>query len=903
MSFHQEIETFLQGKSALALIQCFDAEFDIPFTHSQCTGLLEMLGAYEPTDLEDDRRLAERVGAWWCRIIHADVSYNILDGLESIRASEFDAGRLRQRVIDRRFDSESPNEQMQKIAYIAARWHDGAAKIHYRCNDHTEARLLFHKARELVERANLWYCLPDIQSNCLRVDYEENRAVGRQIDLKTQYQELRDQTIQIAEQNHIPIPSLSEANCSLKYSIQDKEFLRGLASIFHNLSLELSKTDIESSHKTSQCSEAICRVLGDGYRLAQALNHQGLLALKRNNLQSARQCFQEVTDLPWQRGKLIAEQNLAKIDAQENLYDIAFQQITHLLDQVQKNNQRRGGDLGFDSDFHYFTVQAFKSILERAIETQQINQENTQHYRKELSKEQLQMVRSIRKVVKITTYKTAFSQRVYPIYLQLIGDRIPQLLDQSSNLSVDQDSRSQEVTFTLIEEASSRELLDLLKVSTLPSNTKLMLDLNPIHLGPVGTEAGAEPHQSRRGGLRLFGSQANDLEVLSLLDQRRLRYEESSLTQPIATSEPNPDIAYEIRMFTANHPGLVIVRYFFYSTAQQRELAAYIFRDGDLYLQRLDWQRIQQELISHWEDTWGSGSGRIGGDGRRLSRLLIEPLWSSVTAKGDLNEHCHLVLIPSEELFKLPLHVAFVPGETIPLAAYVPLSFSVSATAYVTRGRHLMRRQRVENDDDLCALVKRDDQVSGREITGLSWPAASFHIAGQPPEGVSSHQYHGQADRQGLAALLHQKPEFFTYAGHGLYTKALESVGPALELEGDCLTQFDIAMGLRLPRNKLTLLGACVSGQGANLGGGEVSGFIRAFIAAGCGALGITLWPVLDDNIANTIRHLLNQAQSAARNHQTFDVVQELYEYYRVTCRELDNPSDRIEACPLALYL
>ncbi len=127
--------------------------------------------------------------------------------------------------------------------------------------------------------------------------------------------------------------------------------------------------------------------------------------------------------------------------------------------------------------------------------------------------------------------------------------------------------------------------------------------------------------------------------------------------------------------------------------------------------------------------------------------------------------------------------------------------------------------------------------------------------------------------------------------------------GPVLELEGDCLTQFDIAMGVSLPRNKLTILGACASGQGTNLGGGEVAGFIRAFIAAGCGALGVTYWPVLDDNISETIRHLLIAAQSSADSGQPFDVVQEMYEYYRAKYKQLNALADQVEVCPLALYL
>ncbi|CAN1212790.1 CHAT domain-containing protein [Tumidithrix helvetica PCC 7403] len=947
MKSQQEVNQFLQGKSALELIQSFDTEFDIPFKHGQCIGLLEMLGAYEALDQSDALNLAEYVGAWWCRIVRADVTYNILDGLEAIQSSKNDAKNLCKKVEkapDKQLEVSYSDKQIQMMDYIAARWHDGAAKIHYRCNDHTEARLLFQKAREIAQRAELWYCLPDIQSNCLRVEYEELRAVGRKSekDLKTQYKELRDQTSQVAKLRSIDIPDLDSLKSTYEWSNQEKEFLRGLSSILHNFSVELKitspeeseelkKMSLEESDQASKESEVICRALGDAYRLAQALNHQAQLASGKKDWESARKLFEEVCSLPWQRGKLIATQNLAKIEAEKDSYHVALQKITDLLDQIEKRSKRRGGDLGFDSDFYYFTVQAFEKILKQAKNS--MGQEDAQRYQTRWSEEQLQMVRSIRKVVKITTYKTSFSQRFYPIYLELIGNYLQQLENLPSDLSQEKIKKEieevNEKTFSLIEEASSRELLDILSFRTLSNNADVKPNFRSIDLSRILKQDSNEPQRGRRG-MRVFGSQEqNPKEIRSLneqLNERSHLYEASSLDQSIATSEPNPDIAYEIRMFTANQPGLVIVRYFFCKNLNYPskdpdkpeaplKLAAYVFRDGEFYSRQLEWAEIKKTLIDSWEETWGSKSESRFRRKRReyvenLSRLLIKPLWSLIVDENTLNKPSHLVLIPSEELFRLPLHVALVPRENIshkeepiPLAAYVPLSFSVSATAYVTRSRHLLRRQRVEKDDDLCVLMKRDEQVSGNEIASLEWPESSFHIAGQPPENVYPHCDHGQADRQGLSALIAQKPEFFTYAGHGLYTEALKSVGPALELEGDCLTQFDIAMGVRLPRNKLTLLGACVSGQGANLGGGEVAGFIRAFIAAGCGALGITLWPVLDESIANTIHHLLTKAQHAAQHGNTFDVVQELYEYYNKTCKELNNPLDRVESCPLALYL
>ena len=910
----ENISSFLQGKSALEIIQYFDSEFDIPFKQGLCIGLLEMLEVYNLTELDNIQTLAEYVGAWWCRIISADVSYDILAGLEAIRVSKNEATTLYQSVLEKTFSSENSDEETQMIAYVAARWHDGAAKIQYRCNDHTEARILFQKAKQITEHAHLWYCLPDIQSNYLRAEYEELRVVGYAIDLKTQYQELLDQYREPLEQKLATArqyQNLSTAKSAPKHYYQEREFLRGLASIFHNLSIELKKNKetLDTSQRASEKSEEISRILDDKYRLAHALNHQAQLALKQKKLKETRNYFGEIINLPWRRGQLIAEQNLAKIDAEEGIYDKSLERIKKILDQIQVINQQIGGNPGFDSDFHYFTVHAFKLILRLAINSGELTPDRLQQYRTRLSEEQLQMVRSIHKVVKITTYKAAFSKRFYPIYLELIADCLQQLSPHNVSNAPTNATDLKERAFALIEEASSRELLDLLQNNVLPDMTLIHPNSPHVVYENAIPKKYFRPSQGSWSKTQSIEPKINEEEeILSLLNQRQRQYEDYSLMQPITITESNPDIAYEVRMFTADHPKLIIVRYFFYRPETSRQLAAYVFRDGDMHVKILNWQKVEKELIHLWDKTWGSNEEIISTEVKQLSELisslLIEPLWNSITGGNSLDEHHHLVLIPSEELFKLPLHIACVPGENMPLATHVPLSFSVSSTAYVTRNRHLQRCQRVKKYDDLCVLIQPDESISGKEIVGLTWPAKAFHIAGQRPVDLKAeHQHHGQANRQGLSKLIEQKPDFFIYAGYSLYQEAFKSVGPVLALEDDCLTQFDIAMGVRLPRNKLTILGASVSGQGVNFGGGEVAGFIRAFIAAGCGALGVTLWPVLDDAIAETTRHLLTAAQSAANSNQQFDVVQEAYQYYRAKCEKLGSLADRVEACPLALYL
>lgn len=197
-------DKFSKYNSAYELIQSFDVEFDMPFKHGRCIGLLGMFGTYEQNDQKDELKLAESVGAWWCRIVRADVLYNLLDGLECIQASRADAEKLQNKILHQELNPNLSEIEQEAIAYMVTRWHDGAGKIYYRCADFTEARILFNKAIELAKQNNLWYCLPDIESNYLRADYQERFTAGgdRNIKLADAYKHLHEETINSAREHH-----------------------------------------------------------------------------------------------------------------------------------------------------------------------------------------------------------------------------------------------------------------------------------------------------------------------------------------------------------------------------------------------------------------------------------------------------------------------------------------------------------------------------------------------------------------------------------------------------------------------------------------------------------------------------------------------------------------------------
>jgi CHAT domain-containing protein len=189
---------------------------------------------------------------------------------------------------------------------------------------------------------------------------------------------------------------------------------------------------------------------------------------------------------------------------------------------------------------------------------------------------------------------------------------------------------------------------------------------------------------------------------------------------------------------------------------------------------------------------------------------------------------------------------------------------------------------------------------------------------GSPPPGLSDVQT-VPPDFAGLEAISAVQPEFLIYAGHGDVIAQVAELGPYLQLpaaangdaggpaQSEIITQFDIALRLRLPRNKLTVLGACLAGRSAQTEGGDVGGFLRALIAAGAGAISAPLWSVKDAAMVETVNHLLTASRLATKTTaKTFDVVQTLHEHYRTIAEERTNDAplqELFERMPIGIYL
>ncbi|WP_406292198.1 CHAT domain-containing protein [Embleya sp. NBC_00896] len=889
-----------QEKDVVDLILCYDVDFDVPMRHRYAIGVLRIVEAFGPR-----WPMPVRVGAYWCELVRADVEYDLLEGLRIIDASRAEAEQLGEECMA---GSVQPGNEFKP--YVAARWSDGTGRILYRLGSFARARIAFESAGNIARKHNLWWCLPDIDSNFIRAQFEEQKqtygatfAEKGSAKLVMEMERIRSRAAEEIEERPIsPVEDVEDL------AVREKEFLRGYSSILHNLAIsyrEQGKTG--DSLKASRESLEISERLGDFYRIGQSLNHQA-----RCQPDKAIELYEKLEKGKWRRGHIIARQNLAKLRGGIG----GVKMLRDLLEELGVGS-RGGKSAGFDIDLQSFTVRFFEELVKDLGDS--LGRSDPCYYSSlvdEAIRRRFEMARSIRRVVATPAYKRAYAVAVRPNFLERVAD-----------LLTDGDTPGRNTTeqaFALAEESSARELLDLLSSMNLPQLGRP----SPPAVAPqpqdTSKAGGARPPtkleagitRSRQRHLRRAGLRAATPEIVEALREtlaaRETEFEKQFLHQPLESAPHDPEISLRVRMFAVNNPGTCVVRYFSYGPGKATHLGAFVFRGGALScVKGIPYEEIEA-LIRDLDINLPPTKH----ESEHLWSLLIAPIWEMANAGGNLT---HLVIIPVDELFSLPLHIASPPGaNTLPLAAMVPLSQSVSATAFVGRSRHLLKRQPVEPDDNLAAIIVADEETAtsdpdedgvpaiGDEVVDSGWPAEQIVIAGDRPHRLKEPVQVFKADWDGVAVINESKPEFFLYAGHGQYHKSFGQLGPSLILGGDeLLTQYDVALRLRLPRNKLTIVGACLAGQSAQTGGGDVVGFLRAFVAAGAGAVGIPLWSVLNTAMVDTVRTLLAASRAElATPERTFDVVQVLHEKYReVAQRHTKDFKGMVENMPLSLYL
>lgn len=906
MTYHDDLLTLIREKIAQFdvknLVYSFDADFDLPFLHPEALGLLEMKGAFTPVGADaDGPALAVRVGAFWCRIVSDDVRFDLAHALAAIERSQADAKRLR--VHFGEFES-----------YAAARWADGTGKVLYRTGSYPRGRILFQDACGIAEERGLWWCLPDMRSNYLRAQLQEAQIAGERSKepVHAAVAALRaeithQETVAAAEGvplTGVPAPA----------PVRHREFARGYFSLLHNLSIALHQSGDEAgSVELAERGQRLATSSNDEYRQAQALLQriQPLMSRIRGEAHAAdtaRELLDVLHGLRWNRGKLIARQQLAVLRG-------GAEGIRDLLGQIRSSTDEPGALTGLDVESNAFAATRALSLVD------DLPLDEQDHWRKEIRRVQETVARSVRQVIALPAYKRSYSRAMRPVYLAGVRE----LMDEEpEGLS---DSERWEQALALVEESTGRELLDLMASAALPTlgrpapptgrpedraSTMVASSLrDPEQNGPsAGTTRSLRRSRPRR---TRSGEAAG---VQQTLLEREREFESQFLRNPLQAVAHDPEIARKAEGFVLNNPGTCIVRYFGFDAEkkhpdQPTRLGAFVIRGGlHSPVECGDYGQVRglvDELV-------GSDSPSTE-HARRIWELLLAPIWDAIAPEGQEPEH--LLIVPSDELFAVPFHIA-APAGGIPLGARLPLSNSVSLAAYLLRSRHQLRRQRVEPTDNLAAMILRDDGVSGDELTRANWERAYLNVAGDVPFGLADAvDAISAATWKGLEMIAATRPEFFLYAGHGSFLPQHGQLGPYLQIEdasgdreNDVLTPFDVALRVRLPRNRLTILGACVAGQGAQTASGDVAGFLRAFMAARAGAIALPLWSVKDQAVATSAGHLLRASREAVGPRSSpgavngdgvYDVVSTLHRHYKAVV-QMTAEQDWIDAMPLAIY-
>jgi len=892
----------IQHLDPLEIIRRFDADFDTPGRAGDAVGLLRLANAFLPGP--EDEAQAVRVGAHWCALILDDVQFDLAHALAVIDESEADAAQL------------AAEGAGGAAAYCLARWYDGAGKVLYRIGSHARGRMDFTLATATARSHDLWWCLADLESNWLRGRLEEARQAGADAlaaDVLTELEEAVTRSARVGSDAGIrlsPVPVRSD-------DYRHREHMRGHSSLLHNLSFAVRKDDPARSLALSRQAGEISRVLQDAYRQAQALNHQGIVikeSYARLNLrrEDADHLFRQVQGLGWQRGRRIAEQQIA-LGHDDPL--TGARELAVLLKRIDAETGRLGRAAGLDTDLRWFTVDAFESLAIQAVAKHPHDRES-EKLLDEARQAKLLIARSVRRVIALPAYKRAYGSTVRPIY----QDRIGRILDELSGDHATAQERREEV-LSLVEESTGRELLDLISSVDLPTLTAppaastiaeaadaaAAASASAVARSPLvpppgpGTTVTAGHHHTsappdkavpagritkRRRRLAPSRRSTPQQEALdrAVLVEREREFEQQFLNRPLQAAPHDEEIARRATMFVANHPGTRFIRYFSrgWYRGEPEELGAFVI--GETISRPIElgpYRRGKQLVAKLLSDEMPSPELSDA-----IWQTLLAPLWPEISE--GLTQH--LVVVPTDDLFAIPFHIAAEDAGNAgarPLAARFPLSQTVSLTAFLTRGRHLLRRQLTADDDDLAAVIV-EDGIKATEIVGTGWDAAHVHVAGDIPEGLQPGYEKWEANWAGLRAVTACRPEFFVYAGHGNYVEGFGEFGPYLQLRGpdrvlERLTSYDVALRVRLPRNILTLIGACLAGQGASTPGGDVAGFVRAFMAAGAGAIGLPLWPVDDEDIALASRSLL-RASRPPGGHATgvFDVVEALHEHYKI---------------------
>lgn len=905
-------------------IRLFDSFGSVYQTSKQLIAVFDEVDRPDNASTVDYRSLIAYIGSIWARMVHAiEIEFDLPQGMELFVESRETVDSALKRV-----DENHPTDRILP-GFVLARWNDITAKLHYFSGDHLEAAKYWDIAMQLINHHNVDFIKADVFSSRLRNKFEHaristsNTSVNSLPEVEEQYltketnskneefATLIAESKELLKAFNIPganaspqeIQSLAERFDKANW--QDRGRLRGLINLYQNngqyAMVRILATALRDELRLMQSyhSEAGSVWLSEKELTTEREKDPNTIAFRPENAPRAAYLWKQVRDSEaWARGTIFARQQLARLDkevyaqnasnAEARLWALhtGVDELINVIDAIQDRDEemctRRPNFATRDIEQHGWTVKYALDILEELEKTFAANEVSVDSEWKQrieqldlrMLDECIQMVRSHRKVIRISTFKTSFAAH-YDRAFKRVYRHLTKCIDNETN--DDKKSALTHEAVLWVEESTCRDLLDTIadanegaaSTATAPSasssENQESLDSN--------TTAAASEDTILLHDYVLSGDGKSD-SVFNVLQSSYEKFEKHAMEKPQAPQTISRDLASRVATLAKER------QCYFIRFAERWDFGidAYIFSpDGKCSRHRLlgdDKTTAMKNrglltealaaILRLKDESFGPYTLRLRLLSEAIGRFLVQPLINYIE-KGK-----EVFLIPTSFLWQLPLHIGECSHDER-LFQRNTIYYSASLAALLDHKRLDVLDRKLDNER--YATLNSLMEVTSGEIGGHV-KAKIIGRLWQKKKSNSLFHKNRKIDSEQLDEAFRFSPEFLFYGCHGRTVRNHQGNHPILVFTGaesldGCnrypktyITPYDICVAPKLRNNVVTIFGACMTGQAADRDGGEVSGFLRASMAAGAGACLLTFWPVPLKHVNMQVSSLLDQLWS-----------------------------------------
>jgi hypothetical protein len=910
-------------------IRLFDSFGSVYQTSEHLVDVLSGIGPPEDAMTEDYRTLIAYVGATWAKMVDAiEIDFDLPYGMEL-----FTESRKIAQVAEKRLAYENHPTDPELPGFFLARWNDITAKLYYFSGDHLEAARYWDRSKDLIETHNVDFIKADVLSSRLRNQRElvristKNTSVEAIAKIEKEYEKKKTDEVKAEFENLVAesqsklkafkIPANAADRDAIKQlqdqindaNWKDRGRLRGLANLYQNQD-QFEKVRI------------LATALRDELRLVQSchaeagkvwLSEGALLKLREKDpkappydttlASNSANLWKQVRDSEaWKRGVIFARQHLARLDKEVYFHAApkedhsaklwalytGVEELINVIDSIQDRDEelcgRRPQFAVRDIEQHGWTVKFALDMLEE-LENFHARQdskvkaawaERIASLDDRMREECIQMVRSHRRVIRISTFKTSFAAH-YDRAFKRVYRHFAKRIESEKNEATKHDLIRDAVLW--VEESTCRDLLDAAAAANLakpprhsceshgeplPDEQSLTSD-KQIPKSDVQCPSPDEVDDPLLACDCLLPDDADSSDVRTALNTSYKRFEEFATRSPQPPQSVSPDLIARA-MYAAREHDCYFVRF-----AERSDLAmdVYIFNPyGEVHYRTLfgshssnagamaDALRTSLQHVLSYHNDFGDYVPLLQALSKTIGVSLLEPIMDCIEPGKKL------FLIPTSFLWQVPFHIGRVSDGTM-LFERNPVFIVASLSALLDHGRLEVLNRKVTRKSfasfhSLDTQTGGDPVLLGLKIAKMFSSKKKSFMQVKPSAKVPSRK---RVNFDSLCEVFQFDPEVIYYGCHGLNLANEQGRHPVMSFTGievsptegkypkSYLTPYDLAIAPTLSENVVAIFGACVTGQAADKDGGEVSGFLRASVASGAGACLLTYWPVLQSQV------------------------------------------------------